>query len=58
MLGTAVRWRKIGTSLRLTRKNVSSENERVERNSPSMPTIKREDADQLHLHDAVTSFLV
>jgi hypothetical protein len=58
VLGTAVRWRKIGTSLRLTRKNVSNENEHVEHDSPSMPTIKREDADQLHLRDAVTSFLV
>ena len=31
---SAVRWRKIGSSLRLTRKNVSSENEHVECNSP------------------------
>ena len=30
---TAVRWRKIGASLRLTRKNDSSENEHVESNS-------------------------
>ena len=34
----------------------SSENELVEYNSPSMPT-KREDANQLHLRDVVTSFL-
>ena len=35
-----------------------SENEHVEHNSPSIPAIKREDADQLHLRDAVTSFLL
>ena len=38
-------------------KDDSSENEYIEHSS-SMPTIKREDADQLHLRHAVTSFLV
>jgi hypothetical protein len=32
MLEIAVRWRKIAASLRLTRKNDSSENKQVERN--------------------------